>query len=181
MSLAEGLDALQTKLLKEIGLSINYNSYGKTENDLFFRINDVVNMVEDCGKDVFNIAKHEIFLKLLESFNSDMSTALCQAPYSINEKGVIYIFPDEPWSHRILGAFSNHLVNVNKNSACAIAVENSDKTYRISVRSSLNNPYGAGNLCKIFRGGGREKAGGIDDLEESDLPKFKEQFERAFS
>ena len=181
MAITEGLDAEQTKLLKEIGLSINYNSYGKTENDLFFRIHDVVSMVEDCGQDVFNIAKHEIFLKLLNNFNSDMSTASCQEPYSINEKGVIYIFPDEPWSHRILGAFSNHLVNLNKNSACAIAVLNSDHTYRISVRSSLNKPYGAGNLCKIFRGGGREKAGGIDDLKESDLPKFKEQFERAFS
>ena len=52
---------------------------------------------------------------------------------------------------------------------------------RISVRSSLNSPYGAGNLCKSFGGGGREKAGGINNLENSDLDKFKKEFDKVFS
>ena len=110
-----------------------------------------------------------------------MSTASCQEPFSIHDKGVIYKFPDEEWSHRIMGTFGNYLVNSNKDLACAIAVTNSDGTYRISVRSSLNNPYGAGNLCKAFGGGGREKAGGINNLEKEDLDKFKNEFGKVFS
>ena len=80
-----------------------------------------------------------------------------------------------------MGTFGNYLVNSNKDLACAIAVTNSDGTYRISVRSSLNNPYGAGNLCKVFGGGGREKAGGINNLEKEDLDKFKNEFGKVFS
>ena len=80
-----------------------------------------------------------------------------------------------------MGAFSNHLVSSNKDLACAIAVLNSDGTYRISVRSSINNPYGAGNLCKKFGGGGREKAGGVNNLVASELDTFKKEFDRIFS
>ena len=181
LATAEGLDHEKTKLLKEIGLAINYNSYGKTEKDLFAAPLLVSEMLEDCGEDVFAISEHEIFSTLVSNFRSDMSTASCQEPYSIHEKGVIYKFPDEEWSHRIMGTFGNHLVNSNKDLACAIAVTNSDKTYRVSVRSSLNNPYGAGNLCKAFGGGGREKAGGINNLEERDLDKFKNEFGKVFS
>ena len=49
------------------------------------------------------------------------------------------------------------------------------------MRSSINNPYGAGNLCGKFDGGGREKAGGINNLPESDIVSFKEEFEKVFS
>ena len=79
-----------------------------------------------------------------------------------------------------MGSFSNHLVSTNKDLACAIAVLNSDGTYRISVRSSLNNPHGAGDLCKKFGGGGREKAGGVNNLDESELDNFKKEFDRTF-
>jgi nanoRNase/pAp phosphatase (c-di-AMP/oligoRNAs hydrolase) len=79
-----------------------------------------------------------------------------------------------------MGSFSNHLVSTNKDLACAIAVLNSDETYRISVRSSLNNPHGAGDLCKEFGGGGREKAAGINNLPDSELDEFKKEFEKIF-
>ena len=106
---------------------------------------------------------------------------MCQEPYSISSNGVIYKLPNEAWTHRVMGSFSNHLVSTNNDLACAIAVLNSDGTYRISVRSSINNPHGAGDLCSKFDGGGREKAGGINNLPNSELASFKEQFERSFS
>ena len=79
-----------------------------------------------------------------------------------------------------MGSFSNHLVSTNKVLACAIEVLNSDGTYRKSVRSSHNNPHGAGDLCKKFGGGGREKAGGVNNLDESELDNFKKEFDRTF-
>jgi len=179
---SENLSDEQIQILKNIGLVVNYNSYGQTIDDLFYSPKVIAESVKACRTDVFQfIEQGDIFSILLDNYNADMSSAMCQEPYSINSNGVIYILPNEAWTHRIMGSFSNHLVSTNKDLACAIAVLNSDGTYRISVRSSINNPHGAGNLCSKFGGGGREKAGGVNNLPDSELTSFKEYFERVFS
>ena len=112
---------------------------------------EIAEAVKACGSDVFRFTEQsDIFPILLENFSNDMASAGCQEPYSISDNGVIYKFPNEVWTHRIMGSFSNHLVSTNKDLACAISVLNSDGTYRISVRSSINDPHGAGDLCKKF-------------------------------
>jgi hypothetical protein len=181
MAKSENLNEDQIILLKQIGLVVNYNSYGQTVADLFFPPEEIAKAVKACGSDVFRFTEQsDIFPTLLENFSADMSSAVCQEPYSISDNAVIYTLPNEGWTHRIMGSFSNHLVSTNKDLACAIAVLNSDGTYRISVRSSINNPYGAGDLCKKFSGGGREKAGGVNNLNASEIDNFKKEFERTF-
>ena len=181
MAKSENLSDDQITVLKQIGLVVNYNSYGQTVEDLFYSPEEIAEAVKACGSDIFRFTEQsDIFPTLLENFSADMSAAVCQEPYSIGDNTVIYTLPNEAWTHRIMGSFSNHLVSTNKDLACAIAVLNSDGTYRISVRSSLNNPYGAGNLCKKFGGGGREKAGGTNNLEASELDNFKKEFDRTF-
>ena len=181
MAKSENLNEEQTTLLKQIGLVVNYNSYGQTADDLFFPPEEIAEATKACGSDIFRFTEQsDIFPKLLENFEKDMSTASCQEPYSISDNAVFYTLPNEGWTHRVMGSFSNHLVSTNKDLACAIAVLNSDGTYRISVRSSINNPYGAGDLCKKFGGGGREKAGGVNNLDASELDNFKEEFGKAF-
>ena len=182
MAKSESLSDEQVLILKQIGLVVNYNSYGQTIEDLFYSPEEIAEAARACGSDIFKFLEQgDIFSTLLENFNADMSSAVCQEPFSISENGVIYTLPNEAWTHRIMGSFSNHLVSTNKNLACAIAVLNSDGTYRISVRSSINNPHGAGNLCGNFGGGGREKAGGINNLPASDMNTFKEEFEKVFA
>ena len=182
MAKSESLSDEQVLILKQIGLVVNYNSYGQTIEDLFYSHEEIAEAARACGSDIFKFLEQgDIFSTLLENFNADMSSAVCQEPFSISENGVIYTLPNEAWTHRIMGSFSNHLVSTNKNLACAIAVLNSDGTYRISVRSSINNPHGAGNLCGNFGGGGREKAGGINNLPASDMNTFKEEFDKVFS
>ena len=181
MAKSENLSDDQITVLKQIGLVVNYNSYGQTVEDLFYSPEEIAEAVKACGSDIFRFTEQsDIFPTLLENFSADMSSAVCQEPYSIGANTVIYTLPNEPWTHRIMGSFSNHLVSTNKDLACAIAVLNSDGTYRISVRSSLNNPHGAGDLCKKFGGGGREKAGGVNNLDESELDNFKKEFDRTF-
>ena len=181
MAKSENLSDDQITVLKQIGLVVNYNSYGQTVEDLFYSPEEIAEAVKACGSDIFRFTEQsDIFPTLLENFSADMSSAVCQEPYSIGENTVIYTLPNEPWTHRIMGSFSNHLVSTNKDLACAIAVLNSDGTYRISVRSSINNPHGAGDLCKKFGGGGREKAGGVNNLDESELDNFKKEFDRTF-
>ena len=182
MAKSESLSDEQVLILKQIGLVVNYNSYGQTIEDLFYSPEEIAEAARACGSDIFKFLEQgDIFSTLLENFNADMSSAVCQEPFSISETGVIYTLPNEAWTHRIMGSFSNHLVSTNKNLACAIAVLNSDGTYRISVRSSINNPHGAGNLCGNFGGGGREKAGGINNLPASGMNTFKEEFDKVFS
>ena len=182
MAKSESLSDEQVLILKQIGLVVNYNSYGQTIEDLFYSPEEIAEAAGACGSDIFKFLEQgDIFSTLLENFNADMSSAVCQEPFSISKNGVIYTLPNEAWTHRIMGSFSNHLVSTNKNLACAIAVLNSDGTYRISVRSSINNPHGAGNLCGNFGGGGREKAGGINNLPASDMNTFKEEFDKVFS
>ena len=182
MAKSEDLTDEQVLILKQIGLVVNYNSYGQTIDDLFYPPEEIAKAAKACGSDIFQFLEQgDIFSTLLENFNADMSSAVYQEPYSIINNGVIYTLPNESWTHRIMGSFSNHLVSTNKDLACAIAVLNSGGTYRISVRSSINNPYGAGNLCGKFGGGGREKAGGINNLPASDLDTFKEEFESVFA
>jgi hypothetical protein len=181
MAKSENLNEEQITLLKQIGLVVNYNSYGQTVDDLFFPPEEIAGAAKACDSDIFRFTEQSnIFPILLENFEKDMDTASCQEPYSFSDKAVVYTLPNEAWPHRVMGAFSNHLVSSNKDLACAIAVLNSDGTYRISVRSSLNNPYGAGDLCKKFGGGGREKAGGINNLDASELDNFKKEFDRTF-
>ena len=178
---SENLSEEQITVLKQIGLVVNYNSYGQTVDDLFYSPEEIAKAAQACGSDIFRFTEQgDIFSTLLENFSADISSAVCQKPYSIGDNTVIYTLPNEAWAHRIMGSFSNHLVSTNKDLACAIAVLNSDGTYRISVRSSLNNPYGAGDLCKNFGGGGREKAGGTNNLEASELDNFKKEFNRTF-
>ena len=51
--------------------------------------------------------------------------------------------------------------------------------YVVSVRAPIERPRGAGALCAQFEtGGGREGAGGINCLPETDLERFIEAFER---
>ena len=184
MKMAEtaGLNDEEILILKQIGLVVNYNSYGQTVEDLFYSPEEIAQAAKACGSDVFKFLEQgDIFSTLSENFNADMSSAACQEPFAIMENGIIYSLPNEAWTHRIMGSFSNHLVYTNKNLACAIAVLNSDGTYRISVRSSINHPYGAGKLCSLFAGGGgREKAGGITNLPDSEMVNFKTEFEKAF-
>ena len=181
LAASEDLSDDQILVLKQIGLVVNYNSYGQTAKDLFYYPEEIAEAVKSCGPDIFQFTEQgDIFSTLLENFNTDMSSAVCQEPYAITNNGVIYILPNESWSHRVMGSFSNHLVSTNRALACAIAVLNSDGSYRISVRSSLDNPHGAGDLCKKFGGGGRPKAGGINNLPESELGVFKVEFGRAF-
>jgi hypothetical protein len=181
MAKSENLSEEQIVVLKQIGLVVNYNSYGQTIEDLFYSPEEIAKAAKACGSDIFRFTEQsDIFPTLLENFSADMSSAVCQEPYSIGDNTVIYTLPNEAWTHRIMGSFSNHLVSTNKDLACAIAVLNSDGTYRISVRSSLNNPYGAGDLCKKFGGGGREKAGGVNNLEASELDNFKKEFDSTF-
>jgi hypothetical protein len=52
----------------------------------------------------------------------------------------------------------------------------------VSVRAPVERPLGAGAVCEQFEsGGGREAAGGINFLPETELARFVNALETAFT
>ena len=82
MAKSEDLSDEQIQILKHIGLVVNYNSYGQTIDDLFFSPEVIAEATSACGTDVFLFAEQDnIFSTLLDNYNADMSSAMCQEPY----------------------------------------------------------------------------------------------------
>ena len=74
-----------------------------------------------------------------------------------------YLLPNEPWARRIVGVMA-HRINESEKGPCVIAIDKGE-TLQVSVRGS----EGIGELCKMFGGGGRATAGGIDCLPKKEI------------
>jgi len=180
--LAKSLQVNESQLaqLKELGELINYNGYGLIE-DLHFAPDSLYQALAPYVDPWAFCETSEILKQLQEGFAQDMKNALAQAPVHSTAAGKVYYFPAEKWSKRVAGVFSNQRARDEPQIAHALLVENGDGTYLISVRSPLERPQGADKLCLQFQtGGGRAAAAGINDLPESELSTFLDQFNRQF-
>ena len=58
----------------------------------------------------------------------------------------------------------------NPDKAILILTQNTDSSYRVSLRAPINNKQGAGDVCSQFEtGGGRAAAAGINNLPQTEL------------
>ena len=169
--------------LKSLGIYINYNGYGATEDDLHFRPAELYGLVSayaDPLDFVEDGAQH--FEKLETGYRDDMARARGTKPSRVSDRTAVFMFPDEPWARRASGVFSNELVNGAPGRAHAVITIRPDGTYLISVRAPLSNKVGASDLCRRFpTGGGREAAAGINNLPGDQLDDFMDQFTAFYS
>ena len=176
------LSADQNMLLEELGTYINYNGYGETLSDLNFSPQELFRLLEpyDSPFDFISDCSFH-FQKLKQSYENDFSKALLLKPERATKSSQVYILPNQSWSKRIVGVFSNHLANKNPNVAHAVLIKNSAGAFMVSVRAPKNRKFGASDLCRQFpSGGGRKAAAGINDLDESLLPNFISKFEEMY-
>ena len=172
----------QNILLEELGTYINYNGYGESLSDLNFTPQDLFRILEpyDSPFDFISDCSFH-FQKLRDSYKNDFSKALMLKPERFTKTSELYILPNENWSKRIVGVFSNHLANKNPELAHAVLIKNSDRAFLVSVRAPINRKFGASELCRQFPGGGgRKAAAGINHLDESLLSKFISKFEEMY-
>ena len=172
----------QLERLKTLGICINYNSYGTSLADLHFAPDLLYHELLPYDSPFDFMADNvEVYERLLAGYSDDMARAEhIEAEYQTDTVAV-YILPDEVWSRRVSGVFSNDLANNNPDRAHAVVSFNSQKGYQISVRSPLNNKTGADELCSSFpTGGGRKAAAGINHLAIEDLPGFITAFEEKY-
>ncbi|MBU2917725.1 DHH family phosphoesterase [Psychrosphaera sp. F3M07] len=166
-----GLSETEAEQLKELGVLINYNGYGESLDDLHFEpANLYNNLVQypspfDCISD-----QHSPFHLLKNAYQSDLKKA--QSAVVVNDDDTLLALEleDAAWARRISGVFGNQLANQNPDKAILILTQNTDSSYRVSLRAPINNKQGAGDVCSQFEtGGGRAAAAGINNLPQTEL------------
>lgn len=175
-----GLSETQLAQLQALGEAINYNAYGETVEDLHYPPAELYLTLSNY-RDPFDFISGEPVFDILHAARlDDLYCADELAPEYESAGAAVYVLPDEAWSRRVSGSWSNRLAQTHPGRAHAVLTRKSGG-YSVSVRSALERTGGADDLCRKFGGGGRQGAAGIDLLGESDFERFMAAFRDAFS
>ncbi|UJF17583.1 DHH family phosphoesterase [Vibrio sp. SS-MA-C1-2] len=169
-----GLTEQQTEQLAELGLLINYNSYGSSLDDLNIQPEILYKTLLKYPSpfDLLNDPESP-YLQLRDAYQADLLKLEEVEVKPYTETLQVYFLPNERWARRISGVFINQKANEEPNSAHVVLTEKQDYTYLVSLRAPLNNKHSAGEICSQFpTGGGRGAAGGINQLQRQDLSEL---------
>ncbi|EEZ01417.1 hypothetical protein VOA_003123 [Vibrio sp. RC586] len=161
-----GFDAVQTAELCELGTLINYNGYGREVSELHFAPEALYQTLLAYGTPWAVLADlNSPFYQLRSAYQQDFAFALERPAYYQSPSLMVVILPDCAAAQRVSGAFANHLANQDVQRAHLIVTYADEQHYTLSLRAPLSDKRGAGALCAQFpSGGGRESAGGINQL-----------------
>ena len=143
--------------IKELGELLNYNGYGADLSDLHFHPDELLLLCLQA-KTPQNFMDTQAFMTLKNGFESDLSNAK-----NIEQNKGYYLLPNEAWARRVVGVMA-HRINESGDGPHVIAIDKGE-TLQVSIRGS----EGIGELCKMFGGGGRATAGGIDALPKNEI------------
>jgi hypothetical protein len=168
------LSAEEILILTNMGKLINYNAYGENLSDLIMDPIEIFHKAKQFKDPISFYKETNIGECLKKSSADDLELAL-----SYSKQTNIVFLPNLPWAKRVYGMLGNYLIKQNKTKPLAVLVDIGKDNYLVSVRAPLNQPIGAGDLCRLFSsGGGRAGAGGINCLHKDDLEKFKQAFQK---
>ncbi|MFK8114791.1 MAG: DHH family phosphoesterase [Rubripirellula sp.] len=177
-----GISESQLGELETLGTLLNYNGYGSTLEDLFFPPDQLYRKVQPYQDPFEFIASDQTFQVLQNGYDGDMQRAKSIEPTVDAAKCALFVFPEESFSRRVSGVYSNQLARDNPNRAHALASRLPSGDYLVSVRAPLSTKSGADELCRKFpTGGGRKAAAGINQLPADQLQAFSDTFEAQFS
>ena len=168
------LSLAQQSLLKELGVYINYNGYGRSVDELHFHPEDLFHKLSNYV-DPFELINEQgsIFSQLKAAYLADMHKAESADVLVENASFKAVQLADAPWARRVSGVFGNELANSSPKKAHAVLTLNTDNSYTVSLRAPLSNKQGAGDICARFpAGGGRAGAAGINALPQEMLSDF---------
>ena len=163
----------QMKIFQEVGETLNYNGYGLKIEDLNAHPKDVLLDLMNYESPFEYHSKSELFNKIKNQMKLDREKLESSEVLYRSHAGEVLLLPPGQEATRYSGIFSNKKSTDNPDLAFAIITHGNNNTYRVSIRSPQNNPFGASELALRFpSGGGREKAAGINELKKVDLKKF---------
>lgn len=173
------LGRTEFETLENLGIYINYNSYGECISDLHIAPDRLyLEMAAYESPYDFIGDNHATFELLEQGYQEDMINAQGISPEYQSDSVAVYILPDVIWARRVNGVFSNFLAYLEPNRAHAVITYTKENDYQLSVRVPLCNKIGADELCLAFpTGGGRKAAAGINHLPIDQLESFIRKFE----
>ncbi len=177
------LTANKIKQLQRLGISINYNGYGSSLDDLHFKPDKLYREMSAYESPFSFISDpHSAYQELQAGYNDDIAKTASLKPDVSNKNIAIYKLPNELWARRVSGVFGNQLANQYPDRAHAILTDHPESGYTVSIRAPLNNLNLAGELCSQFAtGGGRKGAAGINHLAENQVSAFINLFKNTYS
>lgn len=177
-----GYDDDQLRQLETLGTLLNYNGYGATLDDLYFPPDELYRQISPYADPFEFIKSDTTFERLQSGFESDMNRAKSIEPVLLTEKCAAFSFPNESFSRRVSGVYSNQLARENPSRAHALISLLPSGSYLVSVRAPLATKSGADELCRQFpTGGGRQAAAGINQLPDDQFQAFLDAMERQFA
>ncbi|QDV85028.1 acetyltransferase [Planctomycetes bacterium TBK1r] len=183
-SAAQPLNLTESQLdqLETLGTLLNYNGYGSTLDDLYFPPDQLYRKIQPYADPFEFIASDTTFQTLSDGFESDMNRAKSIDPVLETKRCAAFTFPNESFSRRVSGVYSNQLARENPDRAHALASLLPSGDYLVSVRAPLATKTGADELCRRFpTGGGRKAAAGINELPGDQLQAFLDAMQKQFS
>ncbi|MDD2760614.1 MAG: DHH family phosphoesterase [Methylomonas sp.] len=177
------LSADRLQQLRQLGVYLNYNSYGSHLEDLYFPPDRLFRILLGYRSPFeFVEDRADVYQALVAGYAADMERVKNSPVEYQSDRAALFILPDEAWSRRVSGVWGNDLANSHPHRAHAILSPNEFGGYLVSVRAPLTDKLGADELCSRFPGGGgRKAAAGINHLERGMLSDFLQAFILKFS
>jgi hypothetical protein len=176
-----GLTDAELQRLRELGVLINYNSYGAAVADLHLAPDALFRRLAPYSNPLDFIADDDTFVRLHSGWRHDMALARESHAEIMTDGHALIILPDAPWARRAGGVYANELAQKAPRRAHALLTALPNGGHVVSVRAPLAAPTGADALCRQFEtGGGRQAAAGINRLGPADYKPFVEAFLTSF-
>jgi hypothetical protein len=175
-----GMPQVTIDALRDLGVCINYNSYGTCIEDLHYHPETLYNIMQEFDEPMNLVAETDILPTLKAHYEADLTSARNAPVTAINDYVAIAILPNAKWARRINGLYANALSNHFPNRAHAILIEKSDG-YTVSIRAPQNNPLNAHQVALKFEtGGGRHTAAGIQHLPTDQISYLEDELTRHY-
>jgi hypothetical protein len=178
---SEGYSSEATLLLKKLGVSLNYNAYGETVEDLHVPPARLAEEMRPFADPLEFARDSATYHTLRTGYEDDMHNARSLAPAHQVPGAIVFLLPDMAWARRASGVFANEVARSHEGSAIAIVSVKSSGDYLVSLRVPATSNVAADEFCRRFpTGGGRRTAAGINHLPRSDFASFTDQFEKTY-
>jgi hypothetical protein len=177
------LKTAELQRLENLGIYVNYNSYGNSISDLHFAPGQLYQDMAGYASPLeFIDEKPLMFSRLADGYHDDISNAQALKPIFASAAVNVFMLPDTVWAKRVSGVFGNYLANLQPTRAHAVLSHCEENGYQVSVRAPLTHKVGADVFCAGFAtGGGRGAAAGINHLPEDNVAAFIQQFDRFYT
>lgn len=177
----DNMGAGEGGVLRDLGIALNYNGYGESLADLHYHPVELHQRMRSYADPLAFARDDASFSVLKTAYREDMARAAGIEPLAESAYAALYLLPDAAWARRVGGVLASHLAVAEPARAHAVVLP-ARGGWQVSVRAPLERPHGAGALCRRYAGGGgREGAGGINQLPAEDLSRFAARFMAHFS